>query len=98
MSPLKGCIYGAIASALLLILILAGVAYTASIEFEGECITFEPPAHACSLGRYLVQAVVLTIIAAPFTQPVVFFAFFFVTLGFPIAGLVVGLSGSKAST
>jgi hypothetical protein len=86
-----------ITSALIFVLALAGIAIAAATEFNGDCISFEPPIQACSLGRYLIQAVVLTIIAAPFTHSFVFFFFLFVILGFPIAGLVTGRSRAKTS-
>ena len=98
MSPMKGCVFGLTISALIFVLVLAGIVITAATEFNGDCISFEPPSPACSLGRYLIQVVVLTIIAAPFTHSFVFFFFLFVTLGFPIAGLVGGLIRAKAST
>ncbi len=96
MSPSKGCIYGAIASVLILVFVLAGIAFNAATIFDGDCITFEPPIRSCTLRQYLVQALVLTIIAAPFTHSFAFFLILFITLGLPIAGLVAGAIRSRA--
>jgi hypothetical protein len=98
MSPTKGCLYGVRTAALILVFILAVVAFRASTEFDGDCISFEPPIQSCTLGRFLVQAVVLTVIAAPFTHPFVFFPILFLIISFPIIGLGTGVIRSRAST
>lgn len=96
MSPLKGCGLGALITLLILVFVVAGIALNASPEYNGDCISFEPPTPACSRGRFLIQAVALTIIAAPFTHSFVFFSLLFVLLGLPIAGFFIALIRSRA--
>jgi hypothetical protein len=90
--------WGLLASAMILMLVFAGIALVASTSFEGECISFEPPSQSCSLGRYLVQAVVLTVLAAPWTHTSLFILAVAILVGLPIAGLVVGIFRARTAT
>ena len=90
MSAKRGFALGCIGSLLLVTVIVSIILILNSASYQGECISFEPPAGDCSLFEYLLQVLVLVLISSPFTHTFLFFSLLAVILMLPILGIGIG--------
>lgn len=90
MKARKGFTFGCISSVLVAVAIVSIILITYAGSYEGECISFEPPAGKCSIGEYLLQVVLIILIFSPFTDTYLFCSISLVLLFLPILGWRIG--------
>jgi hypothetical protein len=90
MKARKGFAVGCISSVLIVIAIVLIILISNAGSYDGECISFEPPARKCSFGEYIRQVGLLILIFSPFTDTFLFCSISLVLLFLPILGWRIG--------
>ena len=90
MKARKGFTFGCLSSVLVAVAIVSIILISNAGSYEGECISFEPPARKCSFGEYLQQVVLLILIFSPFTDTFLFCSISLLLIILPILGWRIG--------